>query len=179
MERGSDEEAAANLCRKNHTIFDAATHRDLRKLRTAVEPVYAEIERDAGASQIVKGIEALKRKLGVPPTVIAACSPVPDPTRAGVATEIDGVWTMDTDRTASAPEYYDENWGHWVFVLDHGKFAVTQENTRSCTWGYGTYAVNGTRTAWSFTDGGASPPTTRRTGRASTSSTTSAPTATP
>ena len=61
---------------------------------------------------------------------------------------------METDRSAAAPEYFDENWGHWVFVFDRGRFAITQENETSCTWGYGTYAVNGARTSWTFVDGG-------------------------
>ena len=61
---------------------------------------------------------------------------------------------MDTDRSAAAPDYFDENWGHWVFVFDRGRFAITQENETSCTWGYGTYAVNGARTSWTFLDGG-------------------------
>ena len=65
------------------------------------------------------------------------------PDAHGRATDVDGVWTMDTDRSAAVPEYFDENWGHWVFVFDHGRFAITQENETSCTWGYGTYAVNG------------------------------------
>lgn len=61
---------------------------------------------------------------------------------------------MDTVRDDSSPEYFDENWGHWVFVLSRGRFVITQENETSCTWGYGTYAVNGDRMSWTFLDGG-------------------------
>ena len=61
---------------------------------------------------------------------------------------------MDTDRSASAPEYFPENWGHWIFVFDRGQFAFTQENKPSCTWGYGKFSVDGNRTSWTFTDGG-------------------------
>ena len=153
-ERGSEVETAADLCRKNDTTFDVASPQDLKALKTAVEPVYAELERDAGAGKVIKGIEQLKDQLGEPPTEIPACSPVPDPARPGVATKVDGIWTMDTDRSAAAPDYADENWGHWVFVFDRGRFAITQENKTSCTWGYGSYAVNGARMAWSFKDGG-------------------------
>ena len=35
---------------------------------------------------------------------------------------------MDSKRSAAAPEYLDENWGHWIFVFDRGRFAITQEN---------------------------------------------------
>ena len=61
---------------------------------------------------------------------------------------------MDTDRSAAIRKDFDENWGHWVFVFDRGRFAITQENETSCTWGYGTYAVNGARMSWTFEDGG-------------------------
>jgi hypothetical protein len=144
----------ANLCRKGHTVFDAATPQQLQALHRAVEPVYADLERDAGTRALIEAIEQLKKQLGEPPTEIAACTPVSGATPDGEATEIDGVWTMDTDRSDAAPEYLDENWGHWVYVFDRGRFAITQENATSCTWGYGTYAVNGTRTSWTFKDGG-------------------------
>ena len=65
---------------------------------------------------------------------------------------------MDTGRSASAPEYLDENWGHWIFVFDRGRFAITQENKTSCTWGYGTFSVDGDTTTWLFTDGGGEAP---------------------
>jgi hypothetical protein len=31
---------------------------------------------------------------------------------------------------------------------------AAQENTNACTWGYGTFDVDGNRMSWSFTDGG-------------------------
>ena len=157
-EQALEEETAANLCRKSHATFDVARVHDLEALRTAVDPVYAALERDEGAAKVIRGIEQLKAQLGEPPTEVPACSPAADPTRTGVATTLDGVWTMDTDRSASVPEYLDENWGRWVFVFDHGRFAITQENETSCTWGYGTYAVKGSRTEWTFTDGGGNAP---------------------
>ena len=116
--------------------------------------MYADLERDPVTREVIEAIEHLKDQLGEPPTEIAACTPAPDAPSSGEATEIDGVWTMDTDRSAADPEYHDENWGHWVFVFDRGRFAITQENATSCTWGYGTYAVNGTRMSWTFEDGG-------------------------
>ena len=91
-----------------------------------------------------------------------------------MATEIDGVWTMDTDMSAADPDYFDENWGHWVFVLDRGRFAITQENETSCTWGYGTYAVNGARMSWTFEDGGGIAPNNATNRPGSTSSSASA-----
>ena len=153
-ERGLEVETAANLCRKGHTTFQAASDAELQALQRAVEPVYADLERDAGTRNVIERIKQLKEELGEPLTEIALCSPVPDQTREGVATGIDGVWTMDTDSTAAGAEGQDENWGHWIFVFDRGRFAITQENETSCTWGYGRYALNGARMSWSFEDGG-------------------------
>ena len=67
---------------------------------------------------------------------------------------MDGVWRMDTVRASATPDYLDENWGHWIFVFDRGRFADTQENAKACTWGYGTFTVTGHRTTWHFLDGG-------------------------
>jgi TRAP-type C4-dicarboxylate transport system substrate-binding protein len=149
-----EEEAATNLCRKGHTAFDAASLQQLQALRRAVDPVYADLERDPGTRKVIGAIEQLKADLAEPPTEIAACTPASNVPSMGEATEIDGVWTMETDRSAAGPEYLDENWGHWVFAFDDGRFAITQENETSCTWGYGSYAVNGTRMSWTFVDGG-------------------------
>jgi hypothetical protein len=44
-------------------------------------------------------------------------------------------------------------------VFDRGRFAITQENRKACTWGYGTFAVDGNRMSWTFTDGGGIAPT--------------------
>jgi TRAP-type C4-dicarboxylate transport system substrate-binding protein len=153
-DHGFDEEAAANLCRKGNSSFDAASPKQLRALRRAVEPVYTDLERDPAVLTLIEGIEQLKSELAEPPTAVPACTPPSDAPSAAEKTDLDGVWTMDTDLSAAVPDYLDENWGHWVFAFDRGRFAITQENATSCTWGYGTYAVNGARTSWTFLDGG-------------------------
>ena len=104
-------------------------------------------------SAALDAIAALKRELSRPPAALPACRNDPAP-GAPATTRLDGTWQMDTGRSASAPEYLDENWGHWILVFDRGRFAITQQNTTSCTWGYGTYSVDGDETTWQFTDGG-------------------------
>jgi TRAP-type transport system periplasmic protein len=153
-ERGLEEETAANLCRKGRTQFDAATPAELRALRGAVEPVYRELERDPETRAAIEAIKRLKLQLAEPPAELEPCEPASEPRAAGTATEIDGVWRMKTDRRAARPDYLDENWGDWIYVFDHGKFAITQENETACTWGHGTYTVDGNRMSWTFTDGG-------------------------
>jgi hypothetical protein len=61
---------------------------------------------------------------------------------------------MDADAEDAHAASTSENWGHWIFVFDHGRFAITQENAKACTWGYGTFSVRGTRASWKFADGG-------------------------
>ncbi|HET6832832.1 MAG TPA: TRAP transporter substrate-binding protein DctP [Acidimicrobiales bacterium] len=153
-ERGLEAETGANLCRKGRAQFDPATPEQLQVLRRAVEPVYRELERDPGTRAAIEAIKHLRQQLAEPPTQITNCQPPSDAPTSGAATEIDGVWTMDTDRRAAPPEYFEENWGHWIYVFDRGRFAYTQENETACTWGYGTYAVHGNRISWTFEDGG-------------------------
>ena len=61
---------------------------------------------------------------------------------------------MKTGREAAGTEGAAENWGDWVYVFDRGRFAITQENSEACTWGYGTFSVVGSQMTWTFTDGG-------------------------
>lgn len=151
-DRGLEEETGANLCRKGRTTFDAATSQQLRALQRAVEPVYNELERDPGTRTAIEAIKLLKQQLAEPPTEIKNCTPASNTLGDDAATEIDGVWTMDTD--AAYPDIQDENWGHWIYMFDRGRFAITQENETACTWGYGTYAVHGNRMSWTFENGG-------------------------
>ena len=157
LERTGDAEAAANLCRRGQVAQDPASAADLRALRTAVEPVYRELRADPAGRTAIDAIAALKRQLSQPAATLPSCRQEPAP-RAPAKTRLDGTWQMDTGRSASAPEYLDENWGHWILVFDRGRFAITQQNKTSCTWGYGTFSVDGDETTWLFTDGGGEAP---------------------
>ena len=72
-----------------------------------------------------------------------------------------GVYRMDTrygdDSTDPTP--VPENYGHWIFALERGRFAFTQEYKDACTWGYGKLVVKGDEMAWTFTNGGGIAPT--------------------
>jgi TRAP-type C4-dicarboxylate transport system substrate-binding protein len=151
--RSYDLDAAGNLCRTGRVAFDPASTSELRALRRAVAPVYRELESDPETRATIQQIESLKAQLAEPPVSLPKCAGR-SATRAGAPTALDGVWRMDTDPSAAGREGLDENWGHWIFVFDHGKFADTQENPKACTWGYGTFAVRGNQTSWNFTDGG-------------------------
>jgi hypothetical protein len=157
LQPAKEREATADMCRRGRTIFDTAQPAHLRALRAAFEPVYRELEQDRATRAAIQAITAIKRELGAPPDALPACPHAPaPPTRA--PTLMDGVWRMDTTRNSDAPEFIAENWGHWTFVFDRGRFADTQENAQACTWGYGTFTVSGHRTTWRFLDGGGHAP---------------------
>jgi TRAP-type C4-dicarboxylate transport system substrate-binding protein len=153
----SDDELAANICRRGRATFDTATPAQLRALRDAVDPVYAELRRDPVTRELLAAIAQLKLQLNQPPSGLEHCAHQPS-APASRRTPLDGSWRMDTNRSAAVPEYFAENWGHWIFVFDRGRFAITQENVASCTWGYGTFTVHGHRATWRFTDGGGQAP---------------------
>jgi TRAP-type C4-dicarboxylate transport system substrate-binding protein len=153
-DRGYDAETTGNICRKGRATFDSATPSELGELQRAVEPVYRELERDPGTRAAIEAIERLKKELGEPPTELPTCEHAAAEPTTPAATEVDGVWKMDTDPRAAGAENFPENWGHWIYVFDRGRFAITQENQDACTWGYGKFGVDGNRMSWTFTDGG-------------------------
>jgi TRAP-type C4-dicarboxylate transport system substrate-binding protein len=155
--RAGEHEIAANVCRRGKITVDAASGEQLRSLRAAVAPVYDELRRDPATSAALDAITAIKRELAAPAATLPACERAEAPA-TGLRTPLDGTWRMDTGRSASAPDYLEENWGRWIFVFDRGHFAITQENRPSCTWAYGTYTVDGDVTTWRFTDGGGEQP---------------------
>ena len=152
-QRAFERESAANICRRGRMAFDTASDGQLRALRAAVEPVQAELRRDPATRSALDAITAIKRELAAPPAELPACGR-PEAPAARTRTPLDGTWRMDTDRGAAAPDFLEENWGRWIFVFDHGRFAITQDNRAACTWGYGSYSVDGDVTTWRFADGG-------------------------
>jgi TRAP-type C4-dicarboxylate transport system substrate-binding protein len=155
--RATEREIAANVCRRGKITVDTASDEQLQRLHDTVAPVYAELRRDPATRAALDAIAAIKRDLAAPPATLPSCERAEAPV-TGTRTPLDGTWRMDTGRSASAPDYFDENWGRWIFVFDRGHFAITQENQLSCTWAYGTYTVDRDVTTWRFTDGGGQQP---------------------
>jgi hypothetical protein len=148
--RASDAEMAHNFCHVGGVALDRATPSELQALRQATEPGVRQLESDPATRDSIQQIEALKEQLAAPPAGVPKC-PVRSPAPATARTALDGVWRMDTGPSSDG---LAENWGHWIFVFDNGKFADTQENHDACTWGYGTFSVRADQTSWKFTDGG-------------------------
>jgi TRAP-type C4-dicarboxylate transport system substrate-binding protein len=157
-------DSAEVLCNRKRLAFVASSPGQLTAYARALRPVYAELRRRTPARMLLAEIAAIKRRLGTPADQIPACAKVTATGVAAQATPVDGVYrattTVDDLRRAGAPEQevIAENYGTWIFVFDHGRFADTQENQSSCTWGYGTYTVTGAQMAWTFVDGGGQAP---------------------
>ena len=155
--RGDERTDTATLCRRGRLRFLTASLADLAALRQAVQPVYAQLERDPQTRLYIRQIEALRQAIPAEPT--PGCG---HPARlAATAGPLDGVYQF-TDTAAqlaaaSGPAsdgVVPENYGAWTLVLDRGHFVFTQEDQLACTWGYGTFSVRGNKIEWLVTNGG-------------------------
>ncbi len=172
--RRSEQEAAGNLCRRA-LAFETASPNDLAALRTAVQPVYGTLARDPQTRKFLAAIAAIGK--GFPAESAPHCRPTGqrDGQAAGGSSRLDGVYRVTTTakdlRAAGTPagDIIPENYGTAIYVLDRARFAFTQENKDACIWGYGTFVVKGDQVEWRFTDGVASPQTTRSTSLARSS----------
>jgi TRAP-type C4-dicarboxylate transport system substrate-binding protein len=153
--RQEDAGSGAGLCRTAMAVVDA-TLDDLAGLRTAVEPVYDKLAQQPATTVALAEIIALKSELGAPAASFecGARSAPPDPP---ALTSFDGVYRMtDTidEVAASGDLAIAENYGSFIAVFDRGRFALTQESETACTWGYGTFVVNGDQFEMTYIDGG-------------------------
>jgi TRAP-type C4-dicarboxylate transport system substrate-binding protein len=135
------------LCHRRRLLFLTAGPADVAALRRAVRPVYDQLDRDPQTRQFIARIEALRKEAVAEPS--PSCGPTPHPaTKPG---PLDGVYrytvTAAQLRAAGvqAADIIPENYGTFTVVFERGRFAQTQEDTRACTWRYGTIAVNARR----------------------------------
>jgi TRAP-type C4-dicarboxylate transport system substrate-binding protein len=148
--RQEDREAIALLCRQ-HATFVSVTAAARAGLEHAVRPLYSALTHVLGLRRDVRAIRALKRETHADQLPVCG-APIASSARA--PTSVDGVYEMDTGVDAAAPDDLAENYGKWIFVLDRGRFADTQENRDACTWGYGTFTLGAGTMSWTFIAGG-------------------------
>jgi TRAP-type C4-dicarboxylate transport system substrate-binding protein len=153
--RDDERAQTAILCRRG-LRFLTASPADLAALRQAVQPVYGQLERDRQTRRYIHQIEVMRKGISAEPAPGCAHTP----RLAGKTGPLDGVWQFTSTPTdlrtagASQSDVVPENYGTYTFVLNRGRFAFTQEERPSCTWGYGTFTVKGDRFDLQFTDGG-------------------------
>ncbi len=148
-------EGGVGLCSVGIDVVEA-TDADRAALLDAVVPVYEELEVDSVSGAFLDEIRLVKERTSAPPQSLVC--PAGASELAAAPTPIDGVWRVTTTAeelvAAGDPEPIAENCGSWVYVFDRGRFAFAQEADEACTWGHGTYFVDGNRVEWSVLDGG-------------------------
>jgi hypothetical protein len=153
-------EGVAQLCRRGRLRLVSATPGDLAGLRSATAPVLAWLRQDAVTRAALDRISALRATVTAEPPPSCAGVVGGSVTNAGPLGPrgpLDGTYVVDTMNGGDAA-LEEENYGHWVYVVDRGRFAFSQENGPACTWGYGTWKVHGATVEWLFTDGGGEAP---------------------
>jgi TRAP-type C4-dicarboxylate transport system substrate-binding protein len=153
-------EGVAQLCRRGRLRFVSATSGDLAGLRSATAPVLTWLREDVVTSAALDRINELRATVtaeAAPSCAGVAGGPVTHAGPPGPRGPLDGTYVVDTTNGGDA-DLEEENYGHWVYVVDRGRFAFSQENGPACTWGYGTWKVHGATVEWLFTDGGGEAP---------------------
>src|SRR5215469_607754 len=101
--RDEERTDTATLCRRGRLRFLDASPADLAALRRAVQPVYAQLERDPQTRGYIRQIEAMRQ--GVPAEAAPGCGHTARP--AGTTGQLDGVYQF-TDTPARSEEHTSE-----------------------------------------------------------------------
>ncbi|HYZ29543.1 MAG TPA: TRAP transporter substrate-binding protein DctP, partial [Thermoleophilaceae bacterium] len=153
----SEDESARRYCADGGRVVLAA-EADVAAMVAAVQPVYAELERDAQTKALIARIRALKRQVA-PATPVTACA-VSASRAASRATDprvLDGVWrinlTYDEGVRAGLPkDLAVHEMGLQTIRMDGGRYDWrwrARDGEQRCP---GTYKVSGNRVV--FTDRG-------------------------
>lgn len=133
-ERAAEDEAAPILCRRGVT-FASASESDLADLRSAFEPVYAELRSDSDTGAYLTAITALKSEIAA-----AAEAPICDPESGTPASSGFPEGTYESTVTSDdwPGQAYDT--GTFTQVFDSGEMTVYQPKTGEIGF-RGTYTV--------------------------------------
>ena len=168
----SEAEQIGDLCRRGRVQFVTAGPASLGALRTAARPVLAWLSADPTTRAALGTIAQVRASVAdqaaseaAPSCAGIAPSTVALPAATGARGPLDGTWLMSettADVIAAGAPLEDsnapENAGRWVFLVAGGRFSYTQANGAACTWGYGTWTVDGDHVEWRFVDGGGAAP---------------------
>jgi TRAP-type transport system periplasmic protein len=159
--RGLNDEDRDLLCRRG-LRFVRASGRDLAGLRRAVQPVYAQLERNPETRSFLRRIQAMKRAIAAPPDD-PACAPSTSATGAAdqQATALDGVYRTSFTRKELAnssllmdpAEINDQNWGEITLTLDRGRVTFELRNELASAKSSGTFTVHGDAIVFTYTSG--------------------------
>jgi TRAP-type C4-dicarboxylate transport system substrate-binding protein len=153
-----DDGFIADLCRQG-ARFANASDADIRELREAIAPAYADLRRSPNTAQFITEIEELKPRTSTPAVAIpdGCTGPAPDlaaqpsvrPKKTTTVTALDGTWEVSfTAKEFAAAEGVDpseitpELAGTFVMTFDRGDIAGPVKSGEGAPDGL-TYAVEG------------------------------------
>ena len=128
--RSNELTATADLCRSRQLRFVTASPADVTALRRAVQPVYAQLDRDPATRREIAQIEVMRPRVAPEPAPHCPRAPVP----GAEVGQLDGVWRFTVTRAemtaagAQLSELLPANYGTWTVVIDHGRFAWVTQN---------------------------------------------------
>jgi len=156
--------AVTTLCDRGMKLVQAGAPAII-DLRKAVQPVYDEIEKDAGTKATIDAIQALKQSESGT-SIAVACDDVATATTTPAATAITSplVGTYRTSFTleelSKSPLLYDDselsrdNWGDMTITFaSDGGVTTTQSNPSTATSTSGRYVLDGDRVTLTFDEG--------------------------
>jgi TRAP-type C4-dicarboxylate transport system substrate-binding protein len=144
--RAQDASATKALCARG-LRFTVASAADVAALRNAVRPVYSTL--DARTNDFVGRIREMARDVTAEPPPTCGTQTPPTIPSGRAKTPLDGTYRMhirreDARDPGGAPPL-DENYGDFRYVLDRGRFDMTQKGGRSDRFTRGVYSVEGDR----------------------------------
>ena len=138
-----DVESIGNACR-NGVQFIAASDADIAAMRTALEPVYADLRKDAATNRAIDAITALKTSPGE--SMSCPIEATASASSAATDTAIDGTWQAcpteaDIVAVGGDPGEAHDNAGCSTMTLHRGQFTESGEDAESGA--PGTYTIEG------------------------------------
>jgi TRAP-type C4-dicarboxylate transport system substrate-binding protein len=141
--RSEESDEARILCGRRQLALVQATQSETAALRSAVQPVYAALQRNAKTRRLIREIESMKRRS--PPERPVRCSRPSNRQRS--TTALDGIWEM------TAASRYGVDAGRYRLVLKAGRLVFTHLSPPRFG-GPGVFAVRGDTVRIHFADGG-------------------------
>lgn len=150
--------AVSTLCGRGLKIVQAKA-KAVADLRAAVQPVYDEIEKDAGTKATIDAIDALKQSapgnsVAIACPDVAAASPTPTPAATTITSPLVGTYrtSFTLEELSQSPLLYDaselnrENWGDMTITFaPNGRITFTQSNPTTGGSTSGHYSLDGDR----------------------------------
>lgn len=137
------------LCNVNFR-FVTAGEAARAEILDAVQPVYAELEKNPGTKAVIDAVRTMRGSSTTPESVAPCPGQSPQPT-AGGKSPLDGTWTTSftRDELKNSPLLYDDgeindgNWGDLRITFGNGHFTFAQRNRVAFSDTSGTFTVDG------------------------------------